>query len=167
MQSSFTVTLFYAKTISKLDFRTIMKFTFCMKWLHIGQGKCRRKFLQLLLKSLLHSGLRVKQFILPIIDFRALLLREQMWHGKLDGIKVSGQFSWCLEAATRKFHLKQLFFWSWINPWNCVWTRMPMLNFNNKELIQNHLIQGTFWSNSILHFVTFFFNFLCLFVAVS
>ena len=93
----------------------------------------------------LHSGLSVKKLISPIIDFRALLLRERIWHGKFDGIKVIGQFLSCLEAATRKCPPKQLFFWSWINPWNNVWTCMFLLNFSNKELVQKHLVQRITW----------------------
>ena len=71
---------------------------------------------------------------------------ERISYGKFAGMKVIGQFSSCLKAATRKGPLKQLFFWSWINPWNYVWTCMVMLNFNNKELVQKHLVQGISWN---------------------
>ena len=94
----------------------------------------------------LHPGLHVKKLISPIIHFRPLLLCERIWHGKFDGIKVIGQLFPCLEAAAWKYPPKQLFFWSWINPWNYVWTCMLMLNFNNKELVQKHLVQGISWN---------------------
>ena len=89
---------------------------------------------------------RKKAYLTNCWFFRTLLLRDRIWHGKFDGIKVIGKFSSCLEVATRKCPQKQLFFWSWINPWNYVWTCMLMLNFNNKELIQKHLVQGISWN---------------------
>ena len=51
-----------------------------------------------------------KRLISLIIVFRALLLRERIWHGKFDGIKVIRPFSSCLEAGTRKCPPKQLFY---------------------------------------------------------
>ena len=51
-----------------------------------------------------------KKLISLIIDFRALLLRERIWHTKFDKVNVIGQFLSCLEAATRKCPRKQLFF---------------------------------------------------------
>ena len=110
--------------------------------------------MKLLVYQFLHSDLRVKKLILPIIDFSALLLllllllslHKRIWHGKFDGIKVIGQFTSCLEAATRKYPLKQLLFWSLMNPWNYVWTCMLMLNFNEKEFIQKHLDQEISWN---------------------
>ena len=53
---------------------------------------------------------------------------------------VIGQFLSCSEAATSKCAPKQMFFWSWINPWNYVWTCMVILNFSNKELAQKRLV---------------------------
>ena len=103
----------------------------------------------------LHYGLCVKKLILPIFDFRTLLLCERIWHQKFDwriwhekfdGINVANwTFSSSLEAATRKYPPTQLFFWSWINPWNYVWTCMFMLNFSNKELVQKLLVQWISW----------------------
>ena len=80
------------------------------------------------------------------INFHTMLLRKRIWHWKFDGIKVIEQFLSCLEAATRKCPPKQLFFWSWINPLNYVWTCMLMLNFSNKEFIQKHLVKGISWN---------------------
>ena len=57
----------------------------------------------------LHSGLRLKKLVSPVIDFRALPLGERICHRKLDGTMVTGQFSSCLEAATGKCPPKQFF----------------------------------------------------------
>ena len=52
-QFSFTLTSFYANAISKLDFRVIMKFPFCMKRLHIGQSNVHFYLIQLPVPSII------------------------------------------------------------------------------------------------------------------